>query len=153
MNIRVSDYPFLNSSNPSRTSNLIRYTHNNNHQSPCRRAVIHHFGESGASPLSMSPQRSYTASDYVRDNGFPLSWMCRCCLGTGRAHSGVEQEFSEYQQRTKPKPGTVIGRPAGREAYHGRSATMVYQQQQSRNRPEQTTPRDDKSGVETTSET
>ncbi|RVX75682.1 hypothetical protein B0A52_00038 [Exophiala mesophila] len=69
----------------------------------------------------MRRTHEYTASQYVTDSGFPLSWMCRC-LCTGRADEGREQEAEEYHQRNKPAPNVIIGRPAGRNAYHGQSA-------------------------------
>ncbi|KAK5028267.1 hypothetical protein LTS07_006358 [Exophiala sideris] len=100
----------------------------------------------------MKSQYNYSASDYVRDNGYILTWMCKCCCAT-RATSGMDEEFQEYQQRTKVQPGTVIGRPAGREAYLGRSATMHYVQQQARDNPVENAQKDDKSAVEATSET
>lgn len=40
----------------------------------------------------------------------------------------MEEEIEEYQLRTKTRPGTVVGRPAGREAYVGKSA-MKYEKQ------------------------
>ena len=98
----------------------------------------------------MKQTYNYSASQYVSDNGFPLSWMCRCCLGTNHATSGIREEAEEHHERSKSRPGTIIGRPAGREAYHGRSA-MLYQQQ-SRRKTEQSI-KDDKVPDEATSET
>jgi len=40
----------------------------------------------------------------------------------------MEEEAEEYHERNKSRPGTVIGRVAGREAYIGKSA-MRYQEQ------------------------
>lgn len=36
--------------------------------------------------------------------------------------SDREAEAEEYHLRNKSRPDTVIGRPAGRSAYHGQSA-------------------------------
>lgn len=77
----------------------------------------------------MRRTHDYTASNYVADSGFPLSWMCRC-ICTGRAAAGAEQEAEEYHQRNKPKPNTIIGRPAGRDAYHNHSAMRYGRQNQ-----------------------
>ena len=65
----------------------------------------------------------------------------------------MDEEFQEYQQRTRVQPGTVIGRPAGRDAYQGRSASMKYGQQQARDRPVENVQTDAKAPVEATSET
>ncbi len=75
-------------------------------------------------PLTMKQTHSYSASQYVNETGFPLSWMCRCCI-TGHSASDMRAEAEEYHERNKTRSGTVIGRPAGREAYHGRSAMQV----------------------------
>jgi hypothetical protein len=100
--------------------------------------------------LSMRQTHNYSASQYVRDTGFPLTWMCRCCI-TSHAESDMQKEAEEYHLRNKTPSGTVIGRPAGYEAYRGRS-TMQYQHQSS-GRMEQNTQRDDKSlRVEATSQ-
>lgn len=40
----------------------------------------------------------------------------------------MKEEAEEYHANNKSKPGAIIGRPAGREAYHGQSA-MRYQTQ------------------------
>ncbi|KIX04837.1 uncharacterized protein Z518_05708 [Rhinocladiella mackenziei CBS 650.93] len=63
----------------------------------------------------------------------------------------MQEEAEENYERNKSQPGTIIGRPAGLEAYHGRSA-MQYQQQ-SRDRTAQNTQRDDKLRVDATSQT
>jgi hypothetical protein len=73
----------------------------------------------------MKQTHTYTASQYVSDNGFPLSWMCRCCVSGYKTDR--QEEAQEHFERTKSRPGTVVGRPAGREAYQGQSA-MLYQQ-------------------------
>ena len=39
-------------------------------------------------------------------------------------------EVEDYQRQTMTRPGTVVGRPAGKDAYHGNSA-MNYQRQSS----------------------
>jgi len=76
---------------------------------------------------TMKQSHSYSASQYVNEGGFPLSWMCRwCCLRN--VSSGMKDEAEEYHMRNKPTPGKIIGRPAGRDAYHGQSA-MSYQKQ------------------------
>ncbi|KIY03908.1 uncharacterized protein Z520_00600 [Fonsecaea multimorphosa CBS 102226] len=75
----------------------------------------------------MKQTHSYTASHYVNENGFPLSWMCRCCITSG-ATSGLRDEIEEHHLRTKVQPGKIIGRPAGHVAYPKR-ATMQYQPQ------------------------
>ncbi len=77
----------------------------------------------------MRQTNGYSGSQYARDSGFPLVWMCHCCC-TSRAASDAQAEVEEHYQRTKSKPGVIIGRPAGREAYTGRSA-MQYKQQSS----------------------
>lgn len=76
----------------------------------------------------MKQTHSYSASHYVSDNGFPLTWMCRCCL-TGGAESTRKEEAEEYHLRNKTQTGKIIGRPAGHQAYKGQSA-MRYQQPQ-----------------------
>jgi hypothetical protein len=55
----------------------------------------------------------------------------------------MQEEAEEHYQRTKSQPGTIIGRPAGREAYTGQSA-MRYEQQ-SRDGIVQETQKGDKS--------
>jgi len=75
----------------------------------------------------MQQTQGYSGSQYARDNGFPLTWICRCCCA-GPAHSTIREEAEEYHERNKSRPGTIIGRVAGREAYIGKSA-MQYQKQ------------------------
>lgn len=73
----------------------------------------------------MKQTHSYSANQYVRDNGFPLSWMCRCCC-TSQAEADMRAEAAENHERSKTQPATIIGRPAGYKAHTGRSA-MRYQ--------------------------
>jgi hypothetical protein len=40
----------------------------------------------------------------------------------------MKEEAEDHHKRSQSKPGTIIGRPAGRDAYHGQSA-MSYQKQ------------------------
>lgn len=56
--------------------------------------------------------------------------MCRCFC-TGRAAADQEQEAEEYHLRNKPKPNVIIGRPAGRNAYHSQSAMHFGRQNES----------------------
>ena len=93
----------------------------------------------------MRQSHNYSASQYVRDGGFPLTWMCRYFC-TSHAISDMQDEAEENHERSKIQLGTIIGRPAGHEAYTGRSA-MLYQQQ-SRDRTVQNAQRDDKLRVE-----
>ncbi|KIW81611.1 hypothetical protein Z517_04637 [Fonsecaea pedrosoi CBS 271.37] len=75
----------------------------------------------------MKQTHSYTASHYVSDNGFPLSWMCRCCI-TGGVAKDREAEIEEHYLRSRTQAGKIIGRPAGLQTYPKR-ATMQYQRQ------------------------
>ncbi|KIW23098.1 uncharacterized protein PV07_11324 [Cladophialophora immunda] len=75
----------------------------------------------------MKQTHSYTASQYVNDNGFPLSWMCRCCITSGMT-SGMKDEIEEHHLRSQTQPGKIIGRPAGLQTYPKRT-TMQYQRQ------------------------
>lgn len=49
----------------------------------------------------------------------------------------MKEEFQEYELRTKTRPGTIVGRPAGREAYVGKSGMKYEQQSQSPNQTAQ----------------
>lgn len=71
----------------------------------------------------------YTASQYNSDNGFPLTWICRCCCGTARYESGIEEEATEYHLRNMTKPGVIVGRPA-------RKYEMNYERQEEPHRAE-----------------
>ncbi|OAP61807.1 hypothetical protein AYL99_04010 [Fonsecaea erecta] len=75
----------------------------------------------------MRQTHSYTASHYVNEGGFPLSWMCRCCI-TSAATRGMQDEIEEHYSRRETQPGKIIGRPAGQQAYPKRT-TMQYQRQ------------------------
>ncbi|ETN43173.1 uncharacterized protein HMPREF1541_02331 [Cyphellophora europaea CBS 101466] len=64
----------------------------------------------------MRETNAYTSKHYRRDNGFPLVWMLRCCLG--RATKGSEEEADEHFERSaQARQGKIIGRPAGRTAF------------------------------------
>lgn len=84
----------------------------------------------------MKATHEYSAAQYVRDTGCPLTWMCRCCC-TSNANAAMKEEFQEYELRTKTRPGTIVGRPAGREAYVGKSGMKYEQQSQSPNQTAQ----------------
>jgi len=75
----------------------------------------------------MRQTQSYSASQYVRDNGFPLTWMCRCCISS-HSTQDMHAEADEYHERNKTKPGIIVGRPAHLAPYRGRSG-MRYQPQ------------------------
>ena len=56
----------------------------------------------------MRETQPYTSTQYRRDNGFPLAWMCTCCI----SRSGPEEEAEEhFQQRNEERQGKVIGKP------------------------------------------
>lgn len=71
----------------------------------------------------MRPTHEYSATQYTRDNGFPLTWIIR--LFTKRATSRIDDEAEEnhHRQRSQRK-GKIIGKAAGAEAYTGRSAAL-----------------------------
>jgi hypothetical protein len=74
----------------------------------------------------MKETRAYSASAYRRDGGVGLGWTFRyCCVRN--ANEDMQNELEEFHRQRKSQPGTVIGRPAGIEAYRGQSA-MLYQQ-------------------------
>lgn len=69
----------------------------------------------------MRQTREYSASQYVRDHGFPLAWIFR--LFTTKSSLGAAEEAKEHhQQALAGRKGKIIGRAAGREAYTGESA-------------------------------
>ena len=69
----------------------------------------------------MRETHDYSASQYVRDNGFPLTWIVR--LFTKRATSRIHEEAEENHHRHHSgRAGKIIGRVAGPEAYTGKSA-------------------------------
>lgn len=64
----------------------------------------------------------YTGKDYGRDNNFRQSWILKEIFTRG-ARASVEEEIKEYNLRhDNARNGKIIGKPAGREAYLGKSA-------------------------------
>jgi hypothetical protein len=98
----------------------------------------------------MRQTHHYSASQYVGDSGFPLTWICRCCFESG-AKSAMREEAEENYQRSKSQPGKIIGRPAGYQAYTSHSA-MRYQRQPQKMKGQEAQ-REDQSQVEITPET
>lgn len=67
----------------------------------------------------MRETHQYSATNYVNENGFPLTWIIR--LFTRRAASGIEEEAEECLQRNL-KVKKIIGRPGGSEAWTGNTS-------------------------------
>jgi hypothetical protein len=58
----------------------------------------------------MRQTHTYTSTHYVRDNGFPLAWMFRCCIS--RDMVPAEVEAAEHHSRAEDaRRGKVIGKP------------------------------------------
>jgi hypothetical protein len=58
----------------------------------------------------MKQTHTYTSEQYRRDTGFPLVWMCTCCIS--RSTSAPEEEAEEhFQQRNDARAGKIIGKP------------------------------------------
>lgn len=71
----------------------------------------------------MKQTHSYSSTHYTHDNGFPLSWCCRCWMSD--ATDARRAEAEDHYQRTKTRPGIVVGRPATRNDF------MLYKKQSS----------------------
>jgi hypothetical protein len=78
-------------------------------------------------PAVMRQTHQYSASQYVGDNGFPLTWICRCCLSSG-AQSTMREDIEENHQRSKTQPGKIVGRPAGHPQAYVSHEAMRFQQ-------------------------
>lgn len=60
----------------------------------------------------MRQTHSYTATHYNRDNGFPLVWIFRCCLGRSTSGKTIHEEATQHHARHEAeRQGKIIGRP------------------------------------------
>jgi hypothetical protein len=58
----------------------------------------------------MRQTHTYTSEHYVRDNGFPLAWMFRCCISRDMVPAEVEAA-ENHERAVKARQGKVIGKP------------------------------------------
>lgn len=72
----------------------------------------------------MRESNQYTGSQYARENGIGLAWIFSKLFTRGMK-SSISSEADAYHQRNDDaRKGKIIGRPAGRDAYHGKSAVL-----------------------------
>lgn len=84
----------------------------------------------------MRQTHTYTSENYRRDNGFPLVWMCTCCIKS--EVKGAEVEAQEhFQQRSEARQGKVIGRPAHLARPKKSPAPMTYSPPDQKDREQQ----------------